>query len=424
MAEHLVACPFMACVVLLMAALMILRLLIKVVSVSCVLTSRYLSSKRLVAAGDCAVITGASDGIGKALAIQLAKQGFKKLVLIARNEEKLKDVATELELVAPLGISVSRLVIDFATENSLTVFSKVSAAVEGLSVGVLINNVGVSYPHAMYYDEVPLSLLDELININVRSALVVTRAVFPGMKARKQGLIVCVGSGASELPSDPLYAAYASTKAAAEGLCRSLQVEAAPFGVDVQCHVPLLVTTKLSKCRTPNLMTPSTTGYAAEALRAMKGACSSFSPTVSPYFVHALILFLANAMPRPMWNKLRMGQCVSLRARALKKKKSCGQQEVQIVALGGALGWCDCEGGCAVLMHAYFAGDGKERLLRLFYKEGLLLQQHSSSNSNSSVCLPEVFPAACGEQQRQDVRAAAAAAAGAATAAFWSFADC
>ncbi|KAL8427202.1 hypothetical protein ACSSS7_007837 [Eimeria intestinalis] len=262
MMEHLAGCPFMACVVLLMAALMTLHLLIKIASVSCVLASRYTSNRKLVSAGDCAVITGASDGIGKALAIQLAKQGFKKFVLIARNEDKLKDAATELELVAPSGISVSRVVIDFATENSLSIFSKVSTAVEGLSVGVLINNVGISYPHAMYYDEVPLTLLDELININVRSALVVTRAVFPGMKARKQGLIVCVGSGASQLPSDPLYAAYAATKAAAEGLCRSLQVEASPFGVDVQCHVPLLVTTKLSKCKTPNLMTPSTKGCA------------------------------------------------------------------------------------------------------------------------------------------------------------------
>ncbi|KAL8424483.1 hypothetical protein Efla_003508 [Eimeria flavescens] len=308
-----------------MAGFMAVRLIIKLVSLvlfvgsvslhayECLLLllQRYVGGTSLRSRGDCVVVTGASDGIGRAMTIQLAKQGFKKFVLIARNEEKLKDVATEVELVASSGVSVSRVVIDFATESSLDIFSKISVAVEGLSVGVLVNNVGISYPHAMYYDEVPLTLLEELVNINVRAALVVTRAVFPGMKARRQGLIVCVGSGASELPSDPLYAAYASTKAA---------VEAAPFGIDVQCHVPLLVTTKLSKCKTPNLMTPSTSSYAAHALRAMSGACSCWSPTVSPYVVHALILFVANALPRSTWARIRMGQSLSLRARALKKK--------------------------------------------------------------------------------------------------------
>lgn len=280
-----------------------------------------LGGKSLSEYGEVAVITGASDGIGKAMAIQLARKGIRKFLLIARNEDRLKDAATELELVAPTAVSVSRLVIDFAEETAEEVFAKVSAAVEGLSVGILVNNVGISYPHAMYYDEVPLSLLEELINVNVRSTLVVTRAIMPGMKARKRGLIVCIGSGASELPSDPLYAAYAATKASSEAFCRSLKVEAVPYGIDVQCQVPLLVTTKLSKCRTPGLLRPSANSYASCAVRAMAHAGRCASPTVSPNLVHAFVLGLANFMPRCIWSKIRMGQCVSIRQRALKKKE-------------------------------------------------------------------------------------------------------
>ncbi|PHJ15368.1 3-ketoacyl- reductase [Cystoisospora suis] len=78
------------------------------------------------------------------------------------------------------------------------------------------------------------------------------------MCERKRGAIICVGSGASEIASDPLYCAYSATKASAEAFCRSLQPECASKNILVQCHVPLLVTTKLSKVRTASLMTPST----------------------------------------------------------------------------------------------------------------------------------------------------------------------
>ncbi|OEH76082.1 3-ketoacyl- reductase [Cyclospora cayetanensis] len=205
MLEHFAACPFMSCFVLLLASLMALRIIICLVCCLCAIAKRFVAGKNLVSYGEWAVITGASDGIGKAMANQLVKKGFKKLLLIARNDQKLKDVTRE------------------------------------------------------YYDEVPLSLVNELVDVNVRATLVVTRAVFPGMKARKQGMIVCVGSSSSQLPSDPLYSAYAATKAASEAFCRSLQVEAAPFGIQVQCHVPLLVTTKLSKCKTPGILRPSAT---------------------------------------------------------------------------------------------------------------------------------------------------------------------
>ena len=60
------------------------------------LLQRFLGGRRLTSFGEWVVITGASDGIGRAMALQLAKKGFTKFLLIARNDEKLKDAANEV----------------------------------------------------------------------------------------------------------------------------------------------------------------------------------------------------------------------------------------------------------------------------------------------------------------------------------------
>lgn len=325
MLEKFVPCPFMSCMLLLLAGLMTLHLLVRLGGCLYKTGKRVFGGKDLRSYGEWAVVTGASDGIGRGLASELAKRGINKLLLVARNDEKLKDAATQLELQTSSRVEVRRLVVDFASESSSSIFSKISEETEKMDVGILINNVGISYPHALYYDEVPLSMLDEILNVNVRSALVVTRAILPGMKARKRGLIVCIGSAASEIPSDPLYAAYAATKASPEAFCRSLKVECAPFGIDVQCQVPLLVKTKLSKLKTPGLTKPTPDTYASYAVSAMQQARSS-SSTVCAYWPHALqLLVVKHLMPTRMWDSYRFNETRGIREKALKKQQ--GEQK-------------------------------------------------------------------------------------------------
>ena len=108
---------------------------------------------------------------------------------------------------------IKNVVVDFSGDLSEGI-KRISEAIEGLDVGVLVNNVGVSYPYARFFHEVDEELLKNLIQINVVGTTKVTQAVLPGMLKRKRGAIVNIGSGAAiVIPSDPLYAVYAATKA-------------------------------------------------------------------------------------------------------------------------------------------------------------------------------------------------------------------
>lgn len=168
-------------------------------------------SKNLKKYGSWALVTGPTDGIGKGFAFELARKGLN-LILVGRNPNKLKDVSDAI--LAKYGkTQIKTVVVDFTGDLSLGML-RIREAIEGLDVGVLINNVGMSYPYARYFHEVDEELLKNLIKVNVEGTTKVTQTVLPGMLQRKKGAIVNIGSGAAiVIPSDPLYAVYAATKA-------------------------------------------------------------------------------------------------------------------------------------------------------------------------------------------------------------------
>lgn len=167
--------------------------------------------KNLKKYGSWALVTGPTDGIGKGFAFQLARKGLN-LILVGRNPDKLKDVSDSIQ--AKFGkTQIKTVVVDFTGDLSEGI-QRITEAIEGLDVGVLVNNVGISYPYARFFHEVDEELLKNLIKVNVEGTTKVTQAVLPGMLQRKRGAIVNIGSGAAiVIPSDPLYAVYAATKA-------------------------------------------------------------------------------------------------------------------------------------------------------------------------------------------------------------------
>ncbi|KAI3694169.1 hypothetical protein L1987_77130 [Smallanthus sonchifolius] len=264
--------------------------------------------------GSWALVTGSTDGIGKAFAFELSKKGAN-LILVGRNPKKLEDVSSEIQSKSPK-TQIKNVVFDL-TGDLTEGIKKISEAIEGLDVGVLINNAGISYPYARFFHEVDDELLNSLIKVNVEGITKVTQAVLPGMLKRKKGAIVNIGSGAAiVIPSDPLYAVYAATKAYIDQFSRCLYVEYKNSGIDVQCQVPLYVATKMASIKRSSFFVPSATRYAKAGLR-----CLGHEPRCTPYWPHSIIWSLLHSLPEFAVDSWRLSFCLKIRKRGQLKEE-------------------------------------------------------------------------------------------------------
>lgn len=185
-----------------------------------------------------------------------------------------------------------------------------------------INNAGVSYDHAEFFDQISDDLVARLIQLNVTSLTRLTKLVIPGMVARKRGLIMNVGSAAGTLPcGEPLYAVYAATKAYVNQFSRSLNLELKGKGVHVENSIPYFVVSKLSKVRA-GLMTPVPTAYARSAL-----ARAGRQATIVPFFWHAVQDAVVHCVPEWLFGIFILKDHLSIRARALKKKQNAAKAQ-------------------------------------------------------------------------------------------------
>lgn len=257
------------------------------------------------------MVTGATDGIGKALCFELAKRGLN-IILISRSMTKLNEVSDAIQAKYPK-IATKVIAVDFSNFDSASQ-GKVRSLVDLLEVGVLINNVGMSYPYPTYFAELSHADVTAMINLNVVSTTIMSHLVLPRMVERKRGAIVCISSAASQLPSNPLLAQYAAAKAYVDKFAESLHSEYASFGIDVQVQNPLYVTSKLSKIRKASLTVPSPAAYARVSANAI-----GFESQTSPFFLHAAQLWVMSLLPRSLLEAQVRNMHKSIRKRALKK---------------------------------------------------------------------------------------------------------
>uniref|UniRef100_A0A453QMU8 Uncharacterized protein n=2 Tax=Aegilops tauschii subsp. strangulata TaxID=200361 RepID=A0A453QMU8_AEGTS len=196
--------------------------------------------------GAWAVVTGPTSGIGRSMAVELARRGLN-LVLVGRDPAALQDVSDTVS--SAHGVLTKTVQFDFSlvsTPQGDEAMGRLREAVAGLEVGVLVNNAGVAKPGAVYLHEADAEAWVRMVRVNLWAMTEVTAAVLPGMVERGRGAIVNIGSGAAEaLPSYPLYSVYGASKQYVAQFSRSLYVEYTGKGIDVQCQAPLYVDTKM-----------------------------------------------------------------------------------------------------------------------------------------------------------------------------------
>jgi 17beta-estradiol 17-dehydrogenase / very-long-chain 3-oxoacyl-CoA reductase len=193
---------------------------------------------------------------------------------------------------------------------------EISSTIEKLDVGILVNNVGVSYRYPMFFHELSDKEIAELMEMNVHSTVWMTRFVLHGMLERRRGAIVNISSG-SAMYTLPLLSEYSGSKSFIEKFTLGLNAEYSKKGIAIQCQIPFYVSTKLAKMRA-SLTVPTATLYAKRAMRYV----GHFDPIVSPYWVHGVMGWVLDHLPTPIVTNIIMSMHMATRKRGLKKDAS------------------------------------------------------------------------------------------------------
>lgn len=179
-----------------------------------------------------ALVTGASGGIGEALARRLAARGCH-LVLVARTQTALEKLAGEL--AAAHGIDTEVLPADLTTEDGVVAVEARLGEEGGPPVDLLVNNAG--FGSAGQFAELDPARVADEVRLNVLALVRLSRAALPGMVARGTGALLNVSSVAALAPI-PNFATYAATKAFVASFSESLHEELRGRGVTVTALLP------------------------------------------------------------------------------------------------------------------------------------------------------------------------------------------
>ena len=192
--------------------------------------------------GRVAIITGAGQGIGRAFAKAFAAEGAIPIIA-ERNRERGEAVAAE---IAATGGQARSITTDVADPDSVAAMAK---AVEGEfgRIDILINNAAIFSTLEMRpFDQIPLEEWEAVLRVNVTGAFLCARAVVAAMRRARFGRIINMASGAVSL-GRPNYLHYIATKAALDGMTRSLARELGPHGITVNAILPGATFTEIER---------------------------------------------------------------------------------------------------------------------------------------------------------------------------------
>ncbi len=186
-----------------------------------------------------ALITGAGKGIGKAIAIALAKEGVN-VILVARTQEEIDSVAAKVRSLRVKALAITADVADIHSVNAAVA----KALAEFGTIDILINNAGIA-AFGKFLELEPTDW-ERIIQVNLMGTYYVTRAVLPNMIERQTGDIINISSTAG-LSGNALTSAYSASKFAVLGLTESLMQEVRKHNIRVTALTPSTVATDMAK---------------------------------------------------------------------------------------------------------------------------------------------------------------------------------
>ncbi|KAF9167497.1 hypothetical protein DFQ26_004451 [Actinomortierella ambigua] len=267
--------------------------------------------------GGWAVITGATDGIGKEFASQLASKKLN-VVLVSRSMDKLKAVAEEIE--QKYNVETKVFAMDFTNADDAK-YNALKQVLDPIEVTVLVNNVGTNHEIPTPFEEETDAIVHNIIEVNVKAAMKMTKITVPQMIARKNGLIINLGSFAGLVPT-PYLSVYSGSKAFLSSWSQAIGAELAPQGVHVQNVNTYFVVSSMSKIRRSSLLIPFPKPYVKSVLGQIGISGGASTPSTStPFWTHAIANWLIdNAFTRTFWVDQNYKIQADIRKRALRKR--------------------------------------------------------------------------------------------------------
>ncbi|KAG5513991.1 hypothetical protein PMAC_000613 [Pneumocystis sp. 'macacae'] len=239
--------------------------------------------------GAWAIITGASEGIGREFSLQLSERGFN-VVIISRSKDKLKSLSQKIENT-------------YATR-------------------VIVHTMDFSKSKDKDYDALNEIIKD--LDVKILATLRMTKLVIPGMIRRKSGLILTMGSFSGIFPT-PLLTTYSGSKAFLTTWSQALAEELKPEGIIVQLLNSYFVVSSMSKIKKPSFFVPTPKLFVKTALQSIglkRGASTPY--TTTPYPSHSILnWFLENIvfkLSRSYFLKHNLKMLQKIRNRALQKQ--------------------------------------------------------------------------------------------------------